>query len=209
MGCNDVGMKIGIIGSGHIGGTLTRRLTALGHDVTVANSRGPESLKALAEETGATAGTPDDAIADAELVAIAIPMKAVPGLPDLRGKVVIDADNYYPARDGRIDAIESGMTSARWTAEQTGATVVKAFNTIMAAHLLENGVPKGTPGRTAIPVAADDKDAKQTVMDLVDALGFDPVDGGGLDDSWRQQPGTPVYVADLGADAARAGLKAA
>jgi predicted dinucleotide-binding enzyme len=202
-------MKIGIIGSGHIGGTLTRRLTALGHDVTVANSRGPESLEALAQETGATAGTREDAIKDADLVVIAIPMKAVPGLPDLRGKVVVDADNYYPSRDGRIDAIEGGMTSARWTAEQTGATVVKAFNTIMAQHLLENGVPKGRPGRIAIPVAADDADAKRTVMELVDALGFDAVDGGGLDDSWRQQPGTPVYVADLDADAARAGLKAA
>ena len=202
-------MKIGIIGSGNIGGTLTRRLSALGHDVTVSNSRGPESLRALAEETGATAATAEDAVRDADLLAIAIPVKAVPDLPDLRGKVVIDANNYYPARDGRIAAIENGTTSARWTAEQTGATVVKAFNTMEAGHLLGLGRPAGDPERLAIPVAADDARAKELVMGLVEDLGFDAVDAGGLDDSWRQQPGTPVYGTDLDAERARAGLAAA
>jgi predicted dinucleotide-binding enzyme len=202
-------MKIGIIGSGHIGGTLARRFAALGHDVTVANSRGPESLQALVQETGAVAGTAEDAVKDADLVAIAIPVKAVPDLPDVSGKLVVDANNYYAARDDRIDAIEGGMTSARWTAEQTGATVVKAFNTMVAKHLLENGVPAGAPGRIALPVAADDAQAKETVMALVEELGFDAVDGGGLDDSWRQQPGTPVYGTDLDAEGARAGLAAA
>ena len=144
-------MKIGIIGSGNIGGTLTRRLTALGHDVTVANSRGPRSLEGLAAETGATAGTVEQALDGADLVAIAIPVKAVPDLPDLTGRVVVDANNYYPARDGRIDAIEGGMTSARWTAEQTGATVVKAFNTILAQHLLENGLPQGRARQDRAP----------------------------------------------------------
>jgi hypothetical protein len=201
-------MKIGIIGAGAIGGTLARRFAALGHDVTVANSRGPGSLRELAEEIGATAGTVEDA-ANADVVAIAIPVKAVPELPGLPGKVVIDANNYYPARDGRIEAIEGGMTSARWTAEQTGATVVKVFNTILAKHLLENGVPAGTPGRIALPVAADDAQAKEMVMALVEDLGFGAVDGGGLDDSWRQEPGTPVYGTDLDAEGARAGLAAA
>jgi predicted dinucleotide-binding enzyme len=202
-------MKIGIIGSGSIGGTLARRLSALGHDVTIANSRGPESLRALADEVGASAGTAEDAIRDADLVAIAVPVKAVGDLPDLSGKVVIDAGNYYAARDGRIDAIEDGKTSARWTADQTGATVVKAFNTMVARHLRDSGVPAGAPGRLALPVAADDPEAKRTVMDLVEDLGFDAVDAGGLDDSWRQEPGSPVYGTDLDAERARAGLAAA
>ncbi len=202
-------MKIGIIGAGKIGGTLTRRLRMLGHDVTVANSRGPETLRDLEERTGATAATAADAVRHAELVVIAVPVKIVPGLPDLDGKVVVDANNYYPARDGRIAAIEDGMTSARWTAEQTGATVVKAFNTILAQHLLDYGRPAGDPRRIAIPVAGDDPRAKETVMHLVEELGFDAVDGGGLDDSWRQEPGTPVYGTDLDADATRAGLAAA
>jgi predicted dinucleotide-binding enzyme len=202
-------MKIGIIGSGSIGGTLARRLSALGHDVTIANSRGPESLRELAEETGATAATAEDAVRDADLVAIAIPVKAVPDLPDLSGKVVVDANNYYAGRDGRIDEIEDGKASARWTADQTGATVVKAFNTMVAQHLRDNGLPAGAAGRIALPVAADDPPAKQTVMQLVEDLGFDAVDAGGLDDSWRQEPGSPVYGADLDAERARAGLAAA
>ena len=202
-------MKIGIIGSGYIGGTLTRRLTALGHDVSVANSRGPESLRDLVLETGATAATAEDAVRDADLVVVAIPVKAVPDLPDVTGKVLIDANNYYPARDGRIEAIENGSTSARWTADRTGAIVVKAFNTIESSHLLSLGRPAGDPARIALPVAADDAQAKEIVMQLVEQLGFDAVDGGGLDDSWRQEPGTPVYGTDLDAERARAGLAAA
>ena len=199
-------MRIGIIGSGNIGGTLTRRLSALGHDVTVANTRGPDSLAALAAETGATPATPDEA-ADAELVVIAIPLRAVPDLPDLAGRIVVDANNYYPGRDGRIEAIEGGTASSRWVAGQLpGARVVKAFNTIQWSHLLEHGRPAGEAGRIALPVAADDAEAKRIVMELVDALGFDAVDAGDLDDSRRQEPGTEVYGADLDADRTRAAL---
>jgi predicted dinucleotide-binding enzyme len=206
-------MKIGIIGSGNIGGTLTRRLQALGHDVTVGNSRGPETLAPLAAETGATAGTARQAAESGDLVVLAIPVRAVPDLPAeaLRGKLVVDADNYYPQRDGSIGPIEDGSaTSSRWTAQRlAGATVVKAFNTIQAGHLLADGRHAGDPARIALPVAADDADAKRTVMGLVEELGFDPIDGGGLDDSWRQQPGSPVYVADLDATGVRDGLAAA
>jgi 8-hydroxy-5-deazaflavin:NADPH oxidoreductase len=202
-------VRIGIIGSGNIGGTLTRRLSGLGHDVTVANTRGPDSLAGLAAETGATPATPEQAAA-AELVVIAVPLRAVPDLPDLSGRLVVDANNYYPGRDGRIEAIDGGAASSRWVAEQLpGARVVKAFNTIQWSHLLEHGRPAGEAGRIALPVAADDAAAKQVVMDLVDALGFDPVDGGGLDDSRRQEPGTEVYGADLDADRARAALASA
>ncbi|MFC0534165.1 NADPH-dependent F420 reductase [Phytohabitans kaempferiae] len=203
-------MKIGIIGSGNIGGTLTRRLQALGHDVTVANSRGPETLMELVQETGATAGTARQAAEAGEIVVIAVPVAAVPDLPAdaLRGKVVIDVDNYYPQRDGHIEAIDdNAVTSSRWTADHLpGATVVKAFNTIQSGHLFANGRPAGEPGRIALPVASDDATAKRTVMGLVEELGFDPIDAGTLDESWRQQPGTPVYTADRDADGVREGL---
>ncbi|HTJ36431.1 MAG TPA: NAD(P)-binding domain-containing protein [Dactylosporangium sp.] len=204
-------MKIGIIGSGHIGGTLTRRLRELGHDVTVANSRGPGSLAGLAAETGAIAGTAAEA-AHAELVILAVPLRAVPALPaaDLAGRIVIDADNYYPSRDGQISEIDGGSTSSRWTAGKLpGAQLVKVFNNIQSDHLLGMGRPPGGAGRIALPVAADDATAKRLVMGLVDELGFDPIDAGGLDDSWRQEPGTPVYGTDGDADEVRAGLAAA
>lgn len=189
-------MRIGIIGSGNIGGTLTRRLTDLGHEVAVANSRGPDSLKGLADETGATASTVEEAIRGAELVLVAIPLKAVPDLPvdDLAGHVVIDANNYYPGRDGHIAEIESGTSSSRWVAQHLrGAKVVKAFNNMYASYLLDRALPAGTEGRIALPIAGDDGPAKETVLQLVDDLGFDPVDAGTLDDSWRQEPDTPVY----------------
>lgn len=189
-------MRIGIIGSGNIGGNLTRRLTDLGHEVAVANSRGPDSLKGLADETGATASTVDEAIRGAELVVVAIPLKVVPDLPvdQLAGHVVIDANNYYPGRDGHIAEIESGVPSSRWVAQHLrGAKVVKAFNNMYAAYLLDRALPAGTEGRIALPIAGDDGPAKETVLQLVDDLGFDPVDVGTLDDSWRQEPDTPVY----------------
>ncbi|MGV9372978.1 NADPH-dependent F420 reductase [Micromonospora tulbaghiae] len=206
-------MEIGIIGSGHIGGTLTRRLRSLGHDVAVANSRGPESLADLAAETGARAVSVEDAVQGAELVVIAIPLKAVPQLPAalFDGKLVVDANNYYPQRDGDIpELLDRSLSSSRWTADHLkGARVVKVFNNIQAAHLMDEGKPAGTSGRIALPVAADDADAKRIVMGLVDELGFDPVDAGTLDESWRQQPDTPVYGTDRDADGVREGLAAA
>ncbi|MBB2202289.1 NADPH-dependent F420 reductase [Gluconacetobacter tumulisoli] len=199
-------MKIGIIGAGQIGGTLTRRLAALGYTVQVANSRGPETLRDLAAETGATAVTSREAVRGVDLVVVTVPEKNVPHLPrDLFADVppalpVVDTGNYYPQqRDGRIAAIEDGLPESRWVEKTIGHPVIKAFNTIYARHLLENGTPQGSPGRIALPVAGDDAAAKTIVMDLVNDLGFDPVDAGGLDESWRQQPGTPVYVADLDA----------
>lgn len=209
-------MRIGIIGAGNIGGTLTRRLTTLGHEVTVANSRGPESLAALAKETGAKAGSISDAARGGEIVVVTIPMKNIPELPhDLfkgtfEGVVIVDTSNYYPReRDGRIEPIEDGMAESRWVEEQLGRPVVKAFNNIYADHLMNLGKPKGTPGRIALPVAGDDPAEKRKVMDLIEELGFDAVDSGTIEDSWRQQPGTPVYTADFDAEGLRRGLAAA
>ena len=205
-------MKIGIIGAGHIGGTLTRRLAQAGHEVSVANSRGPESLAALAKESGARAVTVEEAAKDKDVVIVTIPLKAsaelAKGLFSAAGSrpVVIDTGNYYPQRDGRIDAIESGTAESRWVAEQLGRPVVKAFNTIHAKHLLERGRPAGDPARMAVSIAGDDDAAKRVVLQLIEELGFDGVDAGRLDESWRQQPGTPVYGAALGAEATRRAL---
>ncbi|MFJ5550292.1 NADPH-dependent F420 reductase [Streptomyces sp. NPDC093225] len=194
-------MKIGIIGAGNIGGNLTRRLTALGHEVAVANSRGPQSLTALVAETGASAVTVEEAARGASVVVVTVPLRAVPDLPPRlfdgaeAGFAVIDTCNYYPReRDGRIAGIEDeGLTESRWTERQVGHRVVKAFNGTYAQDILDRPLPAGAPGRLAVPVAGDDEAAKKTVRALIDELGFDTVDSGGLDDSWRQQPGTPVY----------------
>jgi 8-hydroxy-5-deazaflavin:NADPH oxidoreductase len=205
-------MKIGIIGAGQIGGTLARRLSALGHDVSVANSRGPESLAGLARETGARAVTAQEAARAGDVVIVTIPLKNIPrlaglfaGVPD--DVVVVDTGNYYPQqRDGRIEPIEEGVTESRWVSDQLGRPVIKAFNNIYAQHLLERGKPKGAPGRIALPVAGDDRRAKDIVIRLLDELGFDGVDAGSLDQSWRQQPATPVYGSDFDAAGVRKGL---
>jgi predicted dinucleotide-binding enzyme len=206
-------MKIGIIGAGNIGGTLTRRFRQLGHQVFVANSRGPESLRALAAETGAIAVSVAEAARSGSVVIVTIPENRISLLPrDLfRGVpddvVVVDTGNYYPRqRDGRIDGIEDGLTESRWVERQLGRPVVKAFNNIYAAHLMDRGRPKGTPGRIALPIAGDDPRGKAVITQLIDDLGFDVVDDGGLDESWRQQPGTPVYATDFDADGVRRAL---
>ncbi len=209
-------MKIGIIGAGQIGGTLTRRLTALGHDVTVANSRDPETLSDLTEETGATAAWAKDVPRGKDLVVVTIPEAAVRELPDdlfddaSDDLVVVDTGNYYPReRDGRIPEIEEGTLESRWVEQELGRPVIKAFNNIPARDLMEEGRPAGSDDRIALPVAGDDEEAKGVVMDLIDELGFDAVDAGGIDESWRQQPGTPVYIANLDADGVRRALQEA
>jgi predicted dinucleotide-binding enzyme len=206
-------MRIGVIGAGSMGRVLSRHLGKLGHHVSIANSRGPESLTALAAEIGATPVSVIDAAKAGEIVFIAIPTKAVTDLPRelfanvADSVVVIDIGNYHPdLRDGRIDAIDRGMLDSQWVAQQIGHPVIKAFNNILATSLHEKGVPRRTKGRIALSAAGDPPDAKATVLRLVDDLGFDPVDGGDLDNSWRQQPGTPAYCRDLEAAALRRAL---
>ena len=206
-------MRVGIIGAGNIGATLARRLVALGHQVSIANSRGPDTLTGLAWETGATPVTVEEAARAGELVIVTIPEKNVRQLPHglfdgvPADVVVVDTGNYYPRqRDGLIDEIESGKTESRWVSDQLGRPVVKAFNNIRAGSLAEGGKPTGAPGRIALPVAGDDPRAKAIVMRLVDELGFDPIDAGGLDQSWRQQPGTPGYTMDYDAERVRRAL---
>jgi len=203
-------MDIGIIGSGNIGGTLVRHLSALGHQVSIANSRGPASLAALAAETGATAATVEQAARAQDLLIIAVPEAAVPQLPrdilTASSAVVVDTGNYYPSRDGRIAEIDGGLTDSEWVARVLGVPVVKAFNNIVAPSLATRGVPAGTPGRICLSVAGDQQPAKELVLGVIDALGFDGIDAGTLAESWRQQPGTPAYCRDLDAAALEAAL---
>ncbi len=205
-------LKIGIIGAGNIGSALTRHFTRLGHDVVIANSRGPETLAALAGETGAKPVQVAEAPRGRDLVVVTIPEGKIPELPrDLFKNappdlIVIDTGNYYPRqRDGKIEGLENGLVESRWVEKQLGHPVIKVFNNIYAEHLANRGKPPGSPGRIALPVSGDNAKAKQVVMELVNDMGFDPVDTGGLDESWRQQPGTPVYAMDFDA----AGVKRA
>jgi Predicted dinucleotide-binding enzymes len=206
-------MKIGIIGAGNIGGTLARRFRELGHDVKIANSRGPQTLAAIERETGAVAVTVAEAVSGVELVIVTVPEARIPDLPDdlfarvPEGLVVVDTGNYYPReRDGRIASIEEGTPESEWVAQQLGRPVVKAFNNIYAEHLGHAGKPATARDRIALPVAGDDPNAKATVLKLVGELGFDGVDAGTLADSWRQQPGTPVYGSDRDLEGVRQGL---
>ena len=207
-------MNIGIIGAGHIGSALAGRLTSLGHAVYIANSRGPETLTDVAQKTGATPVTAPEAAQHGDLIVVTIPLKNIPDLPkNLFEGVpadvpVIDTSNYYPLlRDGQMPELETGdLTESEWVQQHLGRPVVKVFNNIYAAHLENKGQPAGTPGRIALPVAGDDAAAKQQVMALVEELGFDAVDDGSLHQSWRQQPGTPAYGADMPADKLRAQL---
>jgi hypothetical protein len=209
-------MRIGIIGAGNIGGTLTRRLRQLGHEVRVANSRDPETLADLAAETGATPVWAADAATDADLVIVSIPQKNVPDLAPgiVKGAKpaapVIETNNYYPQqRDGLIEAIEAGQPESAWVAEHLDAPVYKVFNGIFWKHLRDKGSPAGTEGRIALPIAGADGPGKDVVFEVVDALGFDPVDGGSIEQSWRQQPGTPVYGKDYDVTDTVAALAAA
>jgi len=204
-------MNIGIIGAGHIGSALAVRLVSLGHSVYIANSRGPETLKEVAQQTGAQPATAQEAARHGDIIVVTIPLKNIPDLPkDLFAGVaadvpVIDTSNYYPIlRDGHMPELETGeLTESEWVQQHLGRPVVKVFNNIYADHLQNKGQPAGTPGRIALPVASDNAAAKQKVMALVEELGFDAVDDGSLHESWRQQPGTPSYGADLSADKLR------
>jgi 8-hydroxy-5-deazaflavin:NADPH oxidoreductase len=206
-------MKIGIIGANGVGATLTRRLRQLGHDVAIAGSRGSEMVSDLVKQTGAKAVSVRDAARGRDLVVITVPEVRVKDLPSdlFQGAnddlVVIDACNYYPREgDGRIDAIEEGLTESQWVERQIGWPVVKAFNNIYWKDLMENGKPKGARGRIAVPVAGDQAGHKAVVFKLVEDLGFDAVDSGSLSESWRQQPDTPVYASDLDAKGTRQAL---
>jgi 8-hydroxy-5-deazaflavin:NADPH oxidoreductase len=207
-------MRIGIIGSGNIGSATARLFVDAGHEVAIANSRGPQSLTELVGSLGerARAATAEQAATFGEVVVVAVPFGRYRDLPadELEGKIVADATNYYPARDGNIPALDSDqMASSQLLASRLdGASVVKVFNTMVSSTLASAGRPDAPMDqRLAIYVAADDADAKRVVSGLVDQIGFAPVDTGSLADSRHQQPGAPVYGADLEQPEAEAALR--
>jgi predicted dinucleotide-binding enzyme len=206
---------IGIIGAGNIGSQLARLAVRNGHEVVIANSRGPETLTDLVTELGdqARAATRDEAAAAGEVVVVTVPLAAIDTIPaePLVGKVVIDTNNYYWERDGHIPALddESTTTAELLQDHLPGARVVKAFNHIGAADLTGHATPAGTPDRRALVVAGDDAEAKQVTVDLIDEFGFDVVDAGPLAEGWRIQRDTPGYGPRLTADQLREALSAA
>jgi hypothetical protein len=195
---------VGFIGSGMIGGTVARLSVAAGYHAVLSNSRGPETLKDLVEELGplASAATSEDAAAAGDLVVVSVPLHACPHLPAgaLAGRTVLDTGNYYPQRDNQIPELESGaLTSSEWLQRQLpGAEVVKVFNNIFFKHLRSLARPAGAADRTYLPIAGDDAAAKAAVTEFLDSIGYGAVDAGALADSWRQEPGTPVYGAPYG-----------
>ncbi len=207
-------MKIGIIGAGNIGSTLARKLTSAGHAIRIANSRGPQTLTELAEETGAKAMTAQEAPQGVDIVILSIPFAKLTLLKELlaalpRKVVVADTSNYFPIRDGQVPAIDRGQVESLWVSEQIGHPVIKAWNNVLAVTLANKGLPARAEGRIALSVAGDDPVAKKTVMSLVEDTGFDAIDGGTLAESWRQQPITSAYCSELTADKLRAALATA
>ncbi|MFE4061589.1 NADPH-dependent F420 reductase [Streptomyces sp. NPDC059096] len=207
-------MKISIIGAGAIGGNLARRLSEAGHDVLAADARGPEVVAADVVAAGVRPVELDQAVSDRDVIVLAIPFSVQPKLAELlttapAEAIVVDTSNYYPGMMGPVEAVDNGAVESVWSQERLGRPVVKAWNAALVETQRERALPAGSPGRIAIPVAADSQEQRRTVMTLVDATGFDPFDAGVLAESWRQQPGTPAYCTELGVDDLREALAAA
>lgn len=195
---------IGFIGSGRIGSTVAKLSVAAGHSVVLSNSRGPETLSGLVDKLGprASAATGAEAAAASDLVLVSIPLRAYENVPaaPLAGKIVMDANNYYPQRDGHYAELDSGELTSSGLLQRhlPGAAVVKVFNNIYYRHLLSLARPAGAADRTFLPVASDDPAARAAVAEFLDSIGYGAVDYGPLADSWRQEPGAPAYGAPYG-----------
>jgi len=182
--------------------------------VGVSNPRGPATLAELVADLGplARAGTAEDAAAAGDIVVVSIPLRAYLSVPagPLAGKVVLDTCNYYPERDGHIAALDDGIeTSSELLQRQlAGAALVKAFNNIFYKHLGSLARPAGAADRSYLPIAGDDPAAKDEAARFLDSIGYGAVDAGDLSDSWRQEPGTPVYGAPYGSFSDEAGTPA-
>ncbi|SDW76421.1 NADPH-dependent F420 reductase [Paenibacillus sp. CF384] len=208
-------MKISILGTGHIGGSLARTFSRKGHTVTIANSSNSKALHELATETGATPATVQNIAQGADVIILSIPTKGILDLPSefinsiAPETIVIDTTNYYPLhRDGAIDGIENGLLESRWVEQQIKHPVIKTFSATNWYNFTAE-IQSELPSRLALPVSGDDPAAKALVSQLVTEAGFDPVDAGGLDESWRQQPGSPAYCTDLGVEDLRKALSQA
>jgi 8-hydroxy-5-deazaflavin:NADPH oxidoreductase len=192
-------MNIGLIGPGEIGAVIVKKLRDAGYPVKMANSKGPDSLRKLAAETGAKPVSLEEVVQDVDVLFIVIPQRAIPELPKgllnkaKKETIVIDVGNYYPFRDDRIDEIDNGLTDSAWVEKQIGRPVIKVLNSIVSNALAEAGRPAGSRDRVALPISGDNPKAKEIVAQLLDRIGFDSVDAGTIAESWRQQPGSPCY----------------
>lgn len=202
-------MKIGIIGAGFIGRGVARLAVKNGHEVMLSNSRHPRTLASTMISVGCLIGTAEDAARFGDIVLIAIPFSAHAELaPEpFEGKIVLDANNYYPMRDGVYEALDAHTTttSEMLAAHLPGAKIVKAFNAILERDVEADGRPSGAPDRRALPIAGDDAQARQTATAFLDSLGYDVVDAGPLSEGWRFERARPAYCVPFD----RAGLTAA
>jgi 8-hydroxy-5-deazaflavin:NADPH oxidoreductase len=191
---------IGIIGSGHVGSNLAKAALAHGYSVVVSNSQGPDSLAGLVADLGpgATAATPEQASRAADFAIVAIPVTTIDQVPvePLAGKVVLATINYFPQRDGRIADIDEGRVSVPGLLQRhlPASKVVRAFSMLDAADMSGDGHPPGDPKRRALALAGDDQQARELAARLYDEFGFDALDLGGLDESWRVDPGQKAFV---------------
>jgi 8-hydroxy-5-deazaflavin:NADPH oxidoreductase len=205
-------MKIGIIGAGFVGRIVGKLAIRQGHRVMLSNSRGPHTLFTMRAALGCDIGTAEEAAAFGDIVVVAVPLAAYRGVPvaPLAGKVVLDTDNYYPERDGRIAELDrkETTTSELLARHLPESRIVKVFNAIVMDDLDRDGKPAGTPGRRALPIAGDDAEGKAIAAKLLDEFGFDAVDAGPLAEGWRFERGTPAYCVPLDRDALTATLAA-
>lgn len=196
-------MKIGIIGAGQVGSTLIRQYAKAGHEIKMTNASGIEKLKALEIETGVKAVSLNDVVKNIDVLVISIPFFEIPNLAKSLGQsisndtIIIDTTNYYPIRDGRIDEIENGMLESVWVSNQLSQPIIKVYNSILAGSLVKKGLPKGSMNRIALPISGDNEKSKEVVASLVNNSGFDALDISSLTNSWKQQPGSPIYCTDL------------
>lgn len=206
-------MKIGVIGAGFVGRAIARHAIEAGHEVMLSNSRGPQTLFSLRPMVGCEIGTAEEAAGYGEVVVLAVPLSAAGALPAaaLAGKIVLDAVNYYPERDGRIAALDARDcgTSELLARRLPGARITKAFNAIPMTDLDSDGLPAGDPGRRALPLAGDDSEGKAIAAALYDAFGFDTVDAGALSEGWRFERDMPSYCVRMTRDELVAALAAA
>lgn len=210
---NNEKYRIAVLGTGHIGKTLARSLASAGYSVKVANSRGPETIATDVLETGAEAADAVNAMQDAQVVILSIPMAKLADIAPLIRKlpryvIVADTSNYYPHRDGNIDAFSDGEVESAWVAHLLNRPLVKAWNAIGSDSLATKGTAEGMAGRISIPVAGNIEEHKKMVMRLVSDTGFDAFDAGTVEESWRQQPGAPCYCTDLTYDEMKSAIAA-
>lgn len=203
-------MRIGIIGAGFIGRAVGRLAVRRGHEVMLSNSRGPQTLHSAAISVGCSVGTVEEAARFGDVVLLAVLFGNIRSIPAhlLDGRIVMDANNYYPQRDGAFPELDSGATttSELVASHFLGARVVKAFNAILERDIEKDARPAGAPDRRALPIAGDDPEALRVVGALIDQLGFDVVDAGPLAEGRRFQRARPAYCIALDVAGLRAAL---